>query len=105
VRPGTPAARLEDDVPQAEKERRRTAIDDLQAQIVGEINAQFLGQTVEVLVEDRRKGRWGGRTVTNKLVFFEDEFEGEGRDWRGQLVPVRITWTGPWSMIGKAILL
>jgi tRNA-2-methylthio-N6-dimethylallyladenosine synthase len=96
VRPGTPAARLEDDVPQAEKERRRTAIDDLQARIVGEINAQFLGQTVEVLVEDRRKGRWGGRTVTNKLVFFEDE----ERDWQGKLASVHVTWTGPWSMIG-----
>jgi tRNA-2-methylthio-N6-dimethylallyladenosine synthase len=97
-RPGTPAARLEDDVPQAEKERRRKAVDDLQAQIVGEINARLLGQTVEVLVEDKRKGRWGGRTETNKLVFFEDE----GRDWRGELAPVRVTWTGPWSMIGEA---
>jgi tRNA-2-methylthio-N6-dimethylallyladenosine synthase len=99
VRPGTPAARLEDDVPQAEKERRRGEVDDLQARIVGEINARLLGHTVEVLVEDRRKGRWGGRTATNKLVFFEDE----GRDWRGELVPVRIAWTGPWSMIGKVV--
>jgi tRNA-2-methylthio-N6-dimethylallyladenosine synthase len=96
-RPGTPAARLVDDVPQAEKERRRKAIDDLQAQIVGEINARFLGQSVEVLVENRSKGRWGGRTTTNKLVFFEDE----RRDWQGELVPVHITWTGPWSMIGE----
>jgi tRNA-2-methylthio-N6-dimethylallyladenosine synthase len=95
-RPGTPAARLYDDVPQAEKERRRSAIDDLQTRIVGEINARLLGQTVEVLVEGKRKGRWGGRTTTNKLVFFEDE----GRDWQGRLVPVQITWTGPWSMIG-----
>ena len=98
VRPGTPAAQLADDVPQAEKERRRQAIDDLQARIVGEINAQFLGQRVEVLVEDKRKGRWGGRTATNKLVFFEDE----GREWRGELASVRVTWTGPWSMIGTS---
>jgi tRNA-2-methylthio-N6-dimethylallyladenosine synthase len=63
---------------------------------VAELNAPLLGQVVEVLVEERRKGRWGGRTVTNKLVFFEDE-----GDHRGTLVPVRITWTGPWSMIGE----
>ena len=95
-RPGTPAARLPDDVPHEEKLRRRTALDDLQAQIVAELNAPLLGQVVEVLVEERRKGRWGGRTPTNKLVFFEDE-----RDWRGALVPVRIAWTGPWSMLGE----
>jgi len=104
-RPGTPAARLRDDVPLAEKERRRKAIDDLQARIVGEINAQLMGQIVEVLVEEKRRaphggtGRWGGRTPTNKLVFFADEED----DWRGKLAHVRVTWTGPWSMIGEVI--
>jgi tRNA-2-methylthio-N6-dimethylallyladenosine synthase len=103
-RPGTPAARLEDDVPLEEKLRRRTALDDLQAEIVAEINAPLLGQTVEVLVEERRKGRWGGRTPTNKLVFFDHEGHAKQRsDWRGALVPVRVTWTGPWSMIGELV--
>jgi len=97
-RPGTPAARLPDDVPAAEKERRRQAVDTLQARIVAEINAQLMGKTVEVLVEERRKGRWGGRTPTNKLVFAPDT----GRDLRGRLVPVRVTWSGPWSLIGEA---
>ena len=98
-RPGTPAARLPDDVPLAEKQRHRQAIDDLQGRIVGEINAQFLGQAVEVLVERKRKNRWEGRTATNKLVYFEDD-----RDWRGALAQVCITWTGPWSMIGEALV-
>jgi tRNA-2-methylthio-N6-dimethylallyladenosine synthase len=97
-RPGTPAERLEDDVSPEEKERRRRAIDDLQNRIVGEINAELLGQRVEVLVEERRKGKWRGRTRSNKLVFFDVD----DRDWTGQLVPVRITWTGPWSMQGIA---
>jgi tRNA-2-methylthio-N6-dimethylallyladenosine synthase len=101
-RPQTLAARrFPDDVPAEEKERRRKALDDLQAEIVGGINARLLGQTVEVLVEgkDRRKGRWWGRTRTDRLVFFEDE--GDERDWRGRLARVRITWTGPWSLIGE----
>jgi tRNA-2-methylthio-N6-dimethylallyladenosine synthase len=93
----TPAERLPDDVPAAEKEYRRRAIDQLQAQIVGQINAQLLGETVEVLVEERHKGKWRGRTRTNKLVFFQVD----GTDWTGQLVPVRITRTGPWSMQGQ----
>ena len=99
VRPGTPAARLPDDVPQEEKERRRQAIDDLQARIVGEINARFLGREVEVLVEREKKGRWEGRTTTNKLVYYPDE----DRDWQGRLARVRVTWAGPWSMIGEVV--
>ncbi|HIP97156.1 MAG TPA: tRNA (N6-isopentenyl adenosine(37)-C2)-methylthiotransferase MiaB [Anaerolineae bacterium] len=95
-RPGTPAARWPDDVPPAEKERRRQAVDDLQKRIAGEINARFLGQTVEVLVEDLHRGKWRGRTRTNKLVFFADD-----ADWRGKLALVEITWAGPWSMLGR----
>ncbi len=95
-RPQTLSARtMADDVPPEEKEHRRQALEDLQARVVGEINARLLGQTVQVLVEDRHKNRWRGRTRTNKLVFFEDD-----RDWRGQLAHVTITWAGPWSMIG-----
>ncbi len=102
-RPQTLATRsFPDDVPPEEKERRRKALDDLQAQVVGQINAQLLDQTVEVLVEgrDERKGRWWGRTRTDRLVFFADAGEDE-QDWRGRLAQVRITWTGPWSLIGE----
>lgn len=98
-RPNTVSAlTMEDDVPAEEKERRRKALEDLQEQIVGEINRRLLGQAVEILVEDKHKGKWRGRTRTNKLVFFEDE-----RDWRGRLVDVRITWAGPWSMQARLV--
>ena len=96
-RPGTPAARLPDDVPPEEKARRRQAVDDLQERIVGEINARLQGRMVEILVEERHKGKWRGRTRTNKLVFFDTG----DRSWSGQLVRVRITRTGPWSMQGE----
>jgi tRNA-2-methylthio-N6-dimethylallyladenosine synthase len=94
-RPQTLSARtMPDDVPAGEKKRRLLALDRLQAQVVAEINRRFLGQTVEVLVEDEQRGKWRGRTRQNKLVFFEDRTA----DWRGRLVNVQITWTGPWSM-------
>jgi len=97
-RPDTLSARkMADDVPEEEKERRRKVLDDSQAQIVGEINSRFLGTVVEVLVEQRQKGRWRGRTRGNKLVFIEDE-----RDLRGRLVNALIKWAGPWSMRGAA---
>ena len=97
-RPGTVSAKLmADDVPPEEKKRRLDAVNTLQEQIVSDINARLLGQTVEILVEEKHKDRWKGRTRTNKLVFFEDE---SGIDWQGQLVEVEITWTGPWSLRG-----
>jgi tRNA-2-methylthio-N6-dimethylallyladenosine synthase len=96
-RPNTVSERtMEDDVPEDEKVRRHHALDELQAEVVAGINARFLGQTLPVLVEDQHKGKWRGRTPQNKLVFFEDE-----ADWKGKVVDVEITWTGPWSMQGR----
>lgn len=93
-RPGTVAARrMVDDVPEEEKWRRFRLLEDLQEGIAAQINAQYLDKTVEVLFEDQARGRWRGRTATNKLVFLESE-----RDNRGKVVPVRITWAGAWSM-------
>jgi tRNA-2-methylthio-N6-dimethylallyladenosine synthase len=97
-RPGTVSAKLlPDDVPPAEKKRRLQAVNTLQEAIVSDINARLLGRRVEILVEEKQKGRWKGRTRTNKLVFFEDAGD---QDWQGRLVEVEITWTGPWSLRG-----
>jgi tRNA-2-methylthio-N6-dimethylallyladenosine synthase len=94
TRPGTVAdRRMEDNVPDEEKMRRFRQLEALQESIAAEINARYLGQTVDVLFEEKVKGRWKGRTGTNKLVFVET-----ARDLRGKCLPVRITWTGPWSM-------
>jgi tRNA-2-methylthio-N6-dimethylallyladenosine synthase len=95
-RAGTIAEReFEDDIPAAEKRRRLEKIEQLQESIATEINARLPGRTVEVLVEGRKKGKWQGRTRTDKLVFFTSD-----SDRRGQLVPVRIEHTSPWSLQG-----
>jgi tRNA-2-methylthio-N6-dimethylallyladenosine synthase len=94
TRPGTVAARrMVDDVPEDEKWRRYRLLEELQESIATEIHNKLLGETVEVLFEEKVKGRWRGRTPTNKLVFVESD-----TDLRGKVVPVQITWTGPWSM-------
>jgi tRNA-2-methylthio-N6-dimethylallyladenosine synthase len=93
-RAGTVSARrMDDDVPDQEKRRRFHLLEDLQAGILAEINADLLGQGVEVLFEEKVKGRWKGRTPTNKLVFVESD-----EDLRGKIEVVTVTWTGPWSM-------
>ena len=97
-RPGTVSARrMEDDVPDSEKRRRHQLLEAQHERISAELNRRWLHQRVEILVEDKHKGKWRGRTPQNRLVFLEDD-----RDLRGQLVEVSITWTGPWSMQGVA---
>jgi tRNA-2-methylthio-N6-dimethylallyladenosine synthase len=98
VRQGTVAAGWGDDVPDDEKERRRALVESVQASISAELNAVLLGQDVDVLVDGRQRGRWRGRTRTNNLVFFDST-----EDWLGRMATVRITWTGPWSMIGQVV--
>ena len=96
-RPGTVSTRrMIDDVPDEEKRRRFQLLEALQKEILLEKMRRHLGETVEVLVEERDKGRWRGRTPHNKLVFFDDP-----RELRGSLVQVEITHTGPWSMSGR----
>ncbi len=96
-RPDTVSARrMSDDVAEEEKMRRFRALEALQADIAAEINAGCQDRIVEVLVEENHRGRWKGRTRTNKLVFFDSD-----EDLLGKLVPVRVEWTGPWSLIAS----
>jgi tRNA-2-methylthio-N6-dimethylallyladenosine synthase len=98
-RPGTVSARrLVDDVPEAVKARRHRLLEEVQEEVCAELNARLLGQTVEILVEDRHKGKWRGRTRQNKLVFVDSDLP-----LRGRLIDVEIVWTGPWSMQGRFV--
>src|SRR4026207_119830 len=93
-REGTVATRrMVDNVTEEEKMRRFHMLEALQEEIVTEINKKDLGETVGVLFEEKVKGRWRGRTPTNKLVFVES-----AEDLKGRIFPVIVTWTGPWSM-------
>jgi tRNA-2-methylthio-N6-dimethylallyladenosine synthase len=96
-REGTIAARdLPDDVPANVKKARLEQAEKLQQEIQTEINARLLGKMVDILVEERQKGKWYGRTRTDKLVFFSS-----GNDYSGQLVKIKIDKTSPWSLQGK----
>lgn len=93
-RTGTVATRrMADDVSDEEKMRRFRLLEELQENVVAGINGKYLGESVPVLFEEKVKGRWKGRTPTNKLVFVESD-----ADLQGSVLPVTITWTGPWSM-------
>ena len=84
-----------DDVPQEEKERRLKNLDRVQEGILTRKNAGLLGETVEVLIDGRKKGKWQGRTRNDKRVFCEAD-----GDHMGELMRVTINKTSPWSLQG-----
>jgi len=95
-RPGTIAWReYQDNIPAEVKKGRLNKIEELQTAIASEINSQLQGKEVEVLVEGKKKGKWFGRTRSNKLVFFED-----AGGWLGHLAIIQIEKTSPWSLGG-----
>lgn len=97
-RPGTIAARkMQGDVSAEEMKRRMRVIESVQERISTEINATLLNTTQEVLVENLDRGKWRGRTRNDKLVFF-----GDARDLQGKAVKVTIERTSPWSLQGTA---
>jgi tRNA-2-methylthio-N6-dimethylallyladenosine synthase len=95
-REGTAASKMEDDVPAEEKRERLRLVEELQERISIENNRAYVGRDVEVLVERRSKGKWEGRTRTDKLVFFADD-----DDRRGELVTVKVGRASAWSLQGE----
>jgi tRNA-2-methylthio-N6-dimethylallyladenosine synthase len=104
VRPGTLAARWEDDVPLAEKKRRLHALEEVQAQIALELNEQLVGRQQEVMVEEANTShgrlQWKGRTRGNKWVFFPQP---DAVLHPGDLVQVRVEKATSWSLQGCAV--
>jgi tRNA-2-methylthio-N6-dimethylallyladenosine synthase len=112
-RPGTPATRLDDDVPAADKRRRLNTLLTVQEAIGLERNRAWLGREVEVLVDavnPRRAhdhddtaspeggGRLSGRSRGNKLVHLGGDVALIGRT-----VLVRVDHAGPYALRGALV--
>jgi tRNA-2-methylthio-N6-dimethylallyladenosine synthase len=99
-RPGTPAARLADDVTREEKKSRLHRLFALTDAITLELNQQLVGTEVEVLIdgESRRSAAdWQGRGEDNRAV----NFPKLGHEQVGDLVAVRITRASAHSLYGE----
>ena len=96
-RSGTKAAKkFDDDIPEAEKDRRLLKLQALQDEVSQEINSQALGRVETVLVEKHSKeGRLQGRLDNNKLVHFEGD-----PSFIGQFTQVRLDTAFPHSFVG-----
>ncbi|MCC4227081.1 tRNA (N6-isopentenyl adenosine(37)-C2)-methylthiotransferase MiaB [Zunongwangia profunda] len=101
-RPGTMAARkFKDDVPEETKKRRLTEIVNLQQEHSKYRTQQFIGKTVEVLIEKSSKksdAHWSGRNTQNTVVVFPKEnYE------VGDFVNVKINDCTSATLIGEPI--
>ena len=112
VRPGTVAARWEDDIPMHEKKRRLHVVDEMQARIALELNQSYIGKVEEVMVEETNvmhgRRQWKGRTRANKWVFFPQLETNEPDNVTmqpGDLIHVRIEQATAWSLQGCAVAL
>ena len=104
-RPGTRAARLPDDVPTAEKERRNQVLLADQERRGLERNTRLVGTVREVLAEGpskRNKSRWSGRDSGNRIVVW-DVAQGAALPPLGAPVRLRVTEAHPQILLGEVV--
>jgi tRNA-2-methylthio-N6-dimethylallyladenosine synthase len=99
-RPKTAAGEMADSVPEEEKSKRLAALQERQRQIQWRRYQALVGQEFEVLVESfqPRLGQVVGRTSGNRIVNFPGTPDGVG-----EYMNVRVTSTGPNSLVGERI--
>ena len=98
-RKGTPAAEMEDQVPEEVKRERMTRMLELQGEISKQRNSELVDKSIEVLVEGESKtdpDRLTGRTAGNKLVHFTGS-----KELIGQRINLRILSAHAYSLIGE----
>lgn len=101
-RSGTPAAKMENQVPLAVKKERLNRLMAVQNEISVRCHEQLIGQTVKVLAEGLSKQAdvWNGRTATGVLVLWPIE---DKHYEVGQMVNVKIDTAQTWLVKGKAV--
>ena len=98
-RPGTPAAKMDDPVPRAEKQKWFDMLCNTQNEISARLHARYVGRTLRVLVDgETDDARWplSARTAGGRLVHLVGS-----RDALGQYRNVRITDSNTWALFGE----
>lgn len=100
-RPNTAALGMADAVPEEEKQRRLAIVQEKQRAIQIRRNAERIGHIQEVLVEGRNQalGQWIGRTSDNRTLNFTHP---SADGLAGRYLPVRVTRSGPNSLVGES---
>ena len=100
-RVGTPADKMENQIPEKIKHERFDRLKELYEELVEENNKKYIGNIYEMLVEGYSKTNnklLTGRTDTNKVVVFEGK-----EDIIGKIVNVKIVSEHKWYLKGEII--
>ena len=100
-RKGTPADKMENQIPEEIKHKRFDRLKNLYENLVEENNKEYIGKTFELLVEGYNKTNneyLTGRTDTNKVVIFEGK-----EDIIGKVINVKIISDHKWYLKGEVI--
>lgn len=100
-REGTRAAVMDGQIDNRTKARRLNEINDMQSKLAREINEEYVGRTLRILVDGpapRGDGLFQGRTMSDKVVIIE----GTENDL-GKMLNVKITKASHWSLEGERI--
>ena len=103
-REGTPAAKMEDQIPEDIKHERFNRVLTKVNEILAGLNAQYVGKTVEVLIEGKSKNdesKFTGRTRQNKLINFT--VKNPEIELVGKLMDVKITEATTFSLVGEEV--
>ena len=100
-RPNTPSLKMEDAIPEEEKNRRLGVLLGRQREIQIVRNARMVGKTMEVLVEgkSRRENQWSGHTGNYAIL----NFTSQQKELLGKYVQVRVTSGGANSLVGEMV--
>ena len=100
-REGTKAAVMEGQIDNKVKAARLNEINALQSQLARELNEEYVGRSVEILVDGpapRGEGSFQGRTKTDKVVIVKGSPE-----CMGSYMDVKIIRASHWSLEGEII--
>ena len=97
IRPGTPAAEMDDQVPEDVKDRRLQTLQALIAKQQRSYQDSMVGKTLDILVE--RKGRYPGQMAGKSPHLLAVAFDAPA-DYIGRIVQVRITDSVTNSLVG-----
>jgi len=103
-RPNTPAQTMPDSIPDGEKARRLSVLQEHQKEIQKRLNARHVGQTLEVMVEGTNpaRGQLIGRTSQNKTLNFTTA-GGNAVPTPGSYVRVHVSASFPNSLLGEMV--
>jgi tRNA-2-methylthio-N6-dimethylallyladenosine synthase len=99
----TPAAEMPDQIPQRIREERNLVLLNTVNEIAARKYDSFIGQRIQILVEGpsrKNSARMTGRTRCNRIVVFDGD-----KRHQGQIMDVKITRTGSFTLYGDPAIL